>query len=127
MQEHPVRSIDRWLNARSDAAVTATAAALLVAAGMVAFASFQNYAAAVEHQAQRAMRAQAESRRSDVEGVLRAREADAKVLAARLESLPARRAGPPGFLDPNAAPMIDEIFRDTAGPYHYRDIRLLDS
>jgi PAS domain S-box-containing protein/putative nucleotidyltransferase with HDIG domain len=127
VQERPVRSIDRWLNARSDAAVTATAAALLVAAGMVAFASFQHYSAAVEDQARRAMRARAESRRSDVEGVLRAREADAKVLAARLESMPAHRAGTPGFLEPDAAPMIDRIFRDTAGPYHYRDIRLLDA
>ncbi len=126
VQEHPVRSIDRWLNARSDAAVTATAAALLVAAGVVASASFQHYSAAVEHQAQRAMRARAESRRSEVEGVLRDRQADARILAARLESLPAHRGGG-GFLEADAAPAIDRMFRETAASYHYRDIRLLDA
>ena len=127
MQKHPVRSIDRWLTARSDAAIAAAAAALLVGAGVVAFASFQHYSKTVEHQAQGAMRAHAEAHRSSVAAMLRERRADAQVLASRFETLPARRAGTPGFLEPSAVPTIDRILRETATSYQYRDIRLLDT
>lgn len=115
----------RWLHSRSDVAVVASAALLLVLAAAVTVVAFDRYTHAVEEQAERAMVARAESRRAEIEAFLDARRADALILAARLEALPSSARGLSGYFDPVNAPTIDRMFRETAASYHYRDIRLV--
>ncbi len=126
MPKRSVRSIDRWPNARSDAAITAVGGSLLLIATAIAVASFQHYALAVEGQARQALLARAESRRAQVELLLGARRADVEMLATRIETLPVKRIGEPGFLAPQASAALSRILRQTEISYTYRDVGLLD-